>query len=150
MPNPVFPPSSLIHGKASPAFSYVYDSEMDSWRPLNPEDFVGAGISASGYRNPDLKGEKSLVSDRASRLAGFLVDTDFDDEPLFVQFYSYHTGVPILTYPLYAQSSIDQNFTSPIGGFQGILIGITTDKSGVNPWNGSNGQGILANVYYKY
>jgi hypothetical protein len=150
MPNPVFPASAVIHGKASPNFNYLFDGEMDAWRPLNPEDFVGGGMSSSGYRNSDLKGEPSLVNDRASRLAGFLVDSDFDTDPLFVQFYSQHTGVPILTYPLYAYSSIDQNFSSPIGGFQGILIGITTDRDGELPWNGVGGQGILANVYYKY
>jgi hypothetical protein len=148
MPNPVFSPLSITHGKGSPHFNYLYDGDMGSWRPLAPEDFVGGGISMSGYRNANLTGVVS-VNDNAGKLVGFLVDSNFSAEPLFVQFYSYHTGVPILTYPLYAYSSIDQNFTYPIGGFEGILVGITTDKQGSMPWNGSNGSGVLTNIYYK-
>lgn len=155
MPNPIYPTSSVVpdsivsHGKASPNFNYLYDGEITSWRPLSADD-VGFGMPASGYRNTNLSGQVVEVSDRASRLVGFLIDSDFDDEPLFIQFCSYHTGVPILTYPLYAKSSIDQLFTSPVGGFQGILMNITEDKEGLIPWPGVNGSGVLTNVYYKY
>lgn len=155
MPNPVYPVSAVVpdsivsHGKASPNFNYLYDGEIAAWRPLSADD-LGAGVSTSGYRNTNLSGQVVSVSDTSSRLAGFIVDSDFDEEPLFVQFWSYHTGVPLLTYPLYARSSIDQIFPSPIGGFQGILTNITRDKDGLVPWEGMNGSGILANVYYKY
>lgn len=149
MPNPVFPPSSIINGKGSPNFNYLYDNEIASWRPFRPEDFVGGGMSTSGYRNPDLKGDKVSISDTATKLAGFLVDTNFSDQPLFVQFYSYHTPTPILTYPLYAYSSIDQIFSFPVDGFEGILVGITHDKYGLDPWMGNNGEGLLTNVYYR-
>jgi hypothetical protein len=154
MPNPVYPVSTVVpdsivsHGKASPNFNYLYDSEIGNWRPLNPDDF-GAGTS-SGYRNPHLTGQIVEVNDRASRLVGFLIDSDFNYEPLFIQFCSYHTGVPLLTYPIYAKSSIDQTFSSPVGGFQGILVNITEDKEGLIPWSGINGEGLLTNVYYKY
>ena len=160
MPNPTFPSSSLSHGKASPQFSYIYDSAVAEWRPITPGDFVGLGGNsfnleppvASNYLNVNLSGQPVEVTSSGTKLVGFLVDNNLNDEPLFIQFYSnpYNTGsIPVLTYPIYAQSTVDQNFTYSIGGFEGIVTKISTDKEGKFVWMGNSGNGVLANIYYR-
>lgn len=160
MPNQHFPSSAVSHGKAAPQFSYIYDSNLGEWRPITPGDFVGLGgnsfnlntPTSSGYRNINLSGEAVTVSDSATKLAGFFVDNNLNDEPLYIQFYSnpYVSGsVPILTYPIYAQSTIDQNYTYSIEGFQGIVVKISEDREGIYPWQGNGGTGVMANIYYR-
>lgn len=159
MPNPVYTSADVYHGKANPQFSYIYDGELAEWRPMTPADLAGLSDSAllkpptlSNYRNIDLSGKISSVSDTATKLAGFFVDNSSNDEPLFIQFYSYPyevSSTPVLTYPLYAQSTIDQNFPYSMEGFSGILVKISEDKSGLYPWPGLSGNGVIANVYYR-
>jgi hypothetical protein len=156
MPNPVFPPSSISHGKVSPILNYIFDGNDGEWRPLTPADLAGANgssfqfvpPSASGYRILNLSGKSIEVSQSASKLAGFFVDNNLNDEPLYIQFSGYGSS-PVLTYPIYAQSTLDQNFSYSIDGFQGIVTQITIDKEGLYPWEGNNGIGLMANIYYR-
>ncbi|NBU82979.1 MAG: hypothetical protein EBS55_15175, partial [Flavobacteriaceae bacterium] len=159
-PNQTFPSSAVTHGKASPQFGYIYDPDIGEWRPITPGDFVGLGGNSfnlntptvSGYRNLNLSGEAVTVSDTATKLAGFFIDNDMNDEPLFIHFYSNpytEYSVPILTYPLYAQSTVDQNFPYSIEGFQGIIVKISEDREGIYPWPGNGGTGAIANIYYR-
>ena len=162
MPNPVYPSSSISYGKANPQFSYVYDGDLREWRPMTPADLAGVGDSSllkpptiSGYRNVNLSGKVEVVSETATNLAGFFVDNNLNDEPLYIQFYSYPYEVegvisdPVLTYPIYAQSTLDQNFPYSMRQFNGILVKISEDKSGLYPWTGNNGVGLLSNIYYR-
>jgi len=158
MPNPVYVSSAISHGKASPQFSYIYDGDLAEWRPMTPADLAGVGDSSllkpptiSGYRDVNLSGNPIVVSQTATKLAGFFVDNNLNDEPLYLQFYSYpyDPNSPILTYPVYAQSTLDQNFPYSMQQFQGIVIKISEDKSGSYPWGGNNGVGLLANIYYR-
>ena len=77
------------------------------------------------------------------------VDNNLNDEPLYIQFSGYNTGSTVLTYPIYAQSTVDQNFAYSIDGFEGIIAQVTHDKQGTDPWEGNNGNGLLANIYYR-
>lgn len=159
MPNPVYPSSASNHGKISSNFNYVYDGNDGEWRPLTPGDFVGASQNTftftpptiSGYRNINLSGEAQTVSESATKLAGFFVDNNLNDEPLYLQFYSYpyDPATPILTYPIYAQSTVDQNFQYSIEGFQGIVVKISEDREGQFAWAGNGGTGVLSNIYYR-
>ena len=158
MPNPVYTSSAVSHGKANPQFSYIYDGDLAEWRPMTPADLAGVGDSSllkpptiSGYRDVNLSGNPIVVSQTATKLAGFFVDNNLNDEPLYLQFYSYpyDPNSPILTYPIYAQSTLDQNFPYSMQQFQGIVVKISEDKSGSYPWNGNNGVGLLANIYYR-
>lgn len=159
MPNPVYQSSAVSHGKASPHFNYIYDGNDGEWRPMVPGDFVGASQNTftltpptiSGYRNVNLSGSPQTVSQSATKLAGFFVDSSLNDEPLFIQFYSYpyNPSTPILTYPIYAQSTVDQNFPYSIEGFQGIVVKISEDREGSYAWSGNGGTGLLANIYYR-
>ena len=156
MPNPVFPSSAITHGKIAPQLSYIYDGNLGEWRPMTPADLAGAGDSSftlnipssSGYKILDLSGQAIEVSQSASKLAGFFIDNNLNDEPLFIQISGYGNS-PSLTYPIYAQSTIDQNFPYSIDGFQGIIVQVTTDKAGDEPWQGNAGNGLLANIYYR-
>jgi len=156
MPNPVFPSSSITHGKITPHLSYIYDGSYAEWRPMTPADLAGAGgasfeftpPTSSGYRILNLSGEHVEVSQSASKLVGFFVDNNLNDEPLYIQFSGYGNS-PVLTYPIYAQSTLDQNFTYSIGEFQGIITYISTDKQGNDAWQGNNGNGLMANIYYR-
>lgn len=156
MPNPVFPAGSVTNGKITPQLSYIFDGNDGEWRPLTPADLAGAGGAtfqftppvSSGYRNLNLSGEAIEVSQSASNLVGFLIDNNLNDEPLYIQISGYGNS-PVLTYPIYAKSTIDQNFTYSIGGFQGIIVQITEDKQGLMPWAGNNGEGLMANIYYR-
>jgi hypothetical protein len=160
MPNPVFPSSAVTYGKVSPHLNYLYDGNDGEWRPLTPGDLAGLGGNTfeltpptiSGYRNVNLSGEAMSVSDSATNLAGFFIDNNLNDEPLYIQFYSnpYTTeSIPVLTYPLYAQSTVDQNFPYSIQQFQGIVVKISEDREGLFPWSGNGGTGVLANIYYR-
>ena len=157
MPNPVFPSSSITHGKITPHLSYIYDGNDGEWRPMTPADLVGASGSSfefkppisSGYRNLNLSGQAVEVSASATKLVGFFIDNNLNDEPLYIQFSGYNTGSPVLTYPIYAQSTVDQNFAYSIDGFEGIVAQVTHDKQGTDPWEGNNGNGLLANIYYR-
>jgi hypothetical protein len=159
MPNPVFPSSAVSHGKASPHFNYVYDGNDGEWRPLVPGDFIGAAGNTfhftpptiSGYRNVNLSGDPQTVSLDATKLAGFFIDNSLNDEPLYFQLYSYpyNPQTPTLTYPIYANSTLDQNFAYSMDGFQGIVTNISTDKEGCYAWGGNGGVGVLANIYYR-
>jgi hypothetical protein len=159
MPNPVYPSAAVSHGKSAPHFNYIYDGNDGEWRPMVPGDFVGAGQNTftftpptiSGYRSINLSGNPETVSQSATKLAGFFIDNNLNDEPLYVQFYSYpySPSTPILTYPIYAQSVVDQNFSYSMEGFQGIVVKISEDKEGIYPWEGNNGVGVLANIYYR-
>ena len=80
---------------------------------------------------------------------GFFIDNNLNDEPLFIHFSGYNASSPVLTYPIYAQSTVDQNFAYSVAGFQGIIAKVTHDKQGTDPWEGNNGNGLLANSYYR-
>ena len=157
MPNPVFPSNSVTHGKVTSQLNYIFDGNEGEWRPLTPADLAGADGSsfeftppaASGYRNLNLSGEAVEVSASASKLVGFFIDNNLNDEPLFIHFSGYNASSPVLTYPIYAQSTVDQNFTYSIDGFQGIIAKVTHDKQGSDPWEGNAGNGLLANIYYR-
>jgi hypothetical protein len=159
MPNPVYPPSAVSHGKSAPHFNYIYDGNDGEWRPMVPGDFIGAGQNTfnftpptiSGYRNINLSGDPQTVSQSATKLAGFFIDNNSNDEPLYVQFYSYPYDPqnPKLTFPIYAQSVVDQNFSYSMEGFEGIVVKISEDRSGIYPWEGNGGTGVLANIYYR-
>jgi len=157
MPNPVFPSSAISHGKVSPLLNYIYDGNDGEWRPLTPADLAGADGSSFEFRPPsasvcrvlNLSGKSIEVSQAATKLAGFFVDNNLNDEPLYIQFSGYNTGSSVLTYPIYAQSTLDQNFTYSIDGFQGITTRITTDKEGLFGWQGNNGVGLMTNIYYR-
>jgi hypothetical protein len=159
MPNPVYKSDSVYHGKAAPQFSYIYDGDNQEWRPMTPADLAGLGESdllkppaLSVYRNINLSGAISEVSNGATKLAGFFVDNNLNDEPLFVQFYSNpytSESTPFITYPIYAQSTLDQSFSYLVHGFQGILVKISEDREGLYPWPGNNGTGLIANIYYR-
>ena len=157
MPNPVFPSSAIQGGKITPNLNYIYDGTLGEWRPMIPADFAGeasfsfAPPTISGYRNIALSGEAVSVSNSATKLAGFLIDNNTTSEPLFIQFYSNpYTGspTPILTYPMYGYSTIEQNFPYSMEGFQGIIVKISEDAAGTIPWDGA-GVGVLANIYYR-
>ena len=159
MPNPVYTSSDVYHGKANPQFSYIYDGELQEWRPMTPADLAGIGDSSllkpptsSGYRNLNLSGQAVSINDSATKLVGFFVDNNLNDEPLYLQFYTnpYLQGsVPLLTYPIYAYSTTNENFTYSIEGFNGIVAKISEDREGIYPWPGVNGTGLLANIYYR-
>lgn len=159
MPNPVYTSAQVLHGKAAPQFSYIYDGDLQEWRPMTPADLAGLSDSAllkpptiSGYRNINLSGQITEVSASATKLAGFFIDNNLNDEPLFVQFYSNpynQNSVPVLTYPIYAQSTLDQNFPYSLEAFQGILVKISEDREGIYPWPGNGTTGVLANIYYR-
>ena len=157
MPNPVFPSSAVQGGKITPNLNYIYDGSQNEWRPMIPSDFAGdASFSFTpptilNYRNAALSGQAVAVSNTATKLAGFFIDNNTTSEPLFVQFYSYpYNGLstPILTYPLYGYSTIEQNFPYSIEGFEGIVVRISEDAAGSISWNGV-GVGVLANIYYR-
>lgn len=157
MPNPVFPPDSVSRGKVNSTLSYIFDGNDGEWRPMTPADLAGAGGSSfeltlpvsSGYRNLNLSGQAMEVSASATKLVGFFIDNNLNDEPLFIHFSGYNASSPVLTYPIYAQSTVDQNFTYSIDGFQGIIVKVTHDKQGTDPWEGNNGNGLLANIFYR-
>lgn len=155
MANPYFPSNAITHGKVSTQLNYIFDGNEGAWRPLLPGDFVGGGNTfevttpiLSGYTNLNLSGEIIEISSSATKLAGFFIDSNLSDEPLFIHFSGYGSS-PRLTYPIYANSTVDQNFAYEIGGFNGILVNVTTDKQGNNPWAGNNGEGLLSNIYYR-
>jgi hypothetical protein len=158
MPNPVYKSSDVYHGKANPQFSYIYDGDTAEWRPMTPADLAGIGDSAllkpptsSGYRNINLSGDPQVVSQNATKLVGFFFDNSLNDDPWFVQFYSYpyNPSSPILTYPIYANSTLDQLFAYSIEQFQGIVVKISEDREGIYPWAGNNGTGLMSNIYYR-
>jgi hypothetical protein len=152
MSNTIYNSEGVNFGKASPAFQYIFDAysgnPVTGWRPVTPCDFVA---KAQTFSDPNLSGEMISVSCFATSLVGFFTDYDGTDEPLYLQFFSNPItgGPPKLTYPLYAHSSMDQQFTYPIDGFQGIIAQITTDKEALIPWNGDSGTGILSNFYFR-
>ena len=155
MANPYFPSNAINHGKVSTQLNYIFDGNEGAWRPLLPSDFVAGGNNfqvvnptLSGYRNLNLSGQIVEVNSSATKLAGFFIDNNLNDEPLFIHFSGYGSS-PTLTYPIYANSTVDQNFTYDIDGFNGILVKVTTDKLGNNAWAGNNGEGLLTNIYYR-
>lgn len=154
MANPIFPDEGITWGKVGPSLGFIYDAytggplPITGWRPITPCDFVA---KAQTWREPNLSGEMISVNCCASSLVGFFTDYDGTDEPLYLQFHSNPItgGPPMLTYPLYAHSSMDQIFPNPIEGFQGIIAQITTDKDGYVPWQGDGGTGVLSNFYFR-